>query len=101
MYVLGDFQNLKPELIGAIMNMFDRISSTEKCNKEALFYKASYLYRFNKIISSPMTRGPNFDRLSSFISLIGKNLSIKLKENPSLVVEVNLTNVVVLLQTQE
>ena len=68
--------------------MFERISDTEKLDKEALFYKASFLYCFEKVLKSPLLALDNYDGLKKILKLICGGAVKRFNERPALVLEI-------------
>ncbi|KAJ2991828.1 Topoisomerase 1-associated factor 1 [Globomyces sp. JEL0801] len=86
--LLKYYKSLDVSTLKQITKMFQRISHTEKCDKESLFYHASILYRFNEILNDPVSKLPIFDDLILFIKVTISSFSLRINDNPLLIFEI-------------
>ena len=86
-YLLVDFENLSALDLTNIVKMFNRITNTESLDREALFYKASYLYCFEKVLKSPLMAMENYRELKAILKLICAGAIKRFNEHPELVLE--------------
>ncbi|KAJ3274817.1 Topoisomerase 1-associated factor 1 [Terramyces sp. JEL0728] len=85
--LLVHFEYLSDKYIQYILEMFECISNTHQCDKEALLYQAPLLQLFNQIVHSPISKTTKFTKIVAFINLITSAAIKRLAENPTLILE--------------